>query len=102
MRVLIILLSLTAPTIFTGCAGGPKRESTGEFIDSAAITTKVKAALASDERVSALDVKVVTYKGSVQLSGWVDSYEEREAAEEVTSNVSGVENVENLIRVKKD
>ena len=83
-----------------GCAGGPTQQSTGEFIDDAAITTKVKANLAQDPVVSALDVKVDTFKGTVQLNGFVDTAEQKSRAEQVARGVQGVQNVQNHLSVK--
>ena len=83
-----------------GCAGGDTRQSTGEYIDDAAITSKVKSKLLSDDDVSGLAVEVETYKGVVQLSGFVDSDAEKRRAEDLAEEVSGVRSVRNDIRVK--
>ncbi|HEX7028511.1 MAG TPA: BON domain-containing protein [Gammaproteobacteria bacterium] len=83
-----------------GCAGTDTRQSTGEYIDDAAITSKVKSELLRDDRVSGLAVEVETYKGVVQLSGFVDSADERRRAEELAEEVNGVRNVRNDIQVK--
>lgn len=86
--------------IFVGCAGGNHKRSTGEYIDDASITTKVKSAFAADPTVSAMDVKVKTYKGVVQLSGFVDTAEQAQKAEEIAEDVQGVVSVQNDIIVK--
>lgn len=92
---------ITAAGAFTGgCASTPTRESTGEYVDDSAITTKVKAELARDSSVSALDVKVNTYKGQVQLSGFVDTADQKSHAEQIARGVSGVQSVQNRITVK--
>jgi osmotically-inducible protein OsmY len=83
-----------------GCAAQPSRESTGEYIDDAAITTKVKAALVADKEVSALDVKVETFRGVVQLSGFADNQREISRAVSVSRGVKGVRSVKNDMRVK--
>ena len=95
-----ILCGLALSLVLLGCAATDNRESTGEYIDSAVLTSKVKAQLVKNEKVSALDVKVKTYKGRVQLSGFVDSWEEKLIAGSVASNVQGVLDVENDIEVK--
>lgn len=95
----VCLLFLVGAGLF-GCAGSETRQSTGEYIDDASITSKVKSRLLSDDDVSGLAVEVETYKGVVQLSGFVDSNEERRRAEELAEEVSGVRNVRNDIRVK--
>jgi hyperosmotically inducible periplasmic protein len=98
--VTILAVGLGAATLSSGCAGTATRESTGEYIDDAAVTTKVKAALVKDPLVSALDVKVDTFKGTVQLSGFVDTAEQKSRAEQVASGVSGVAGVRNNISLK--
>lgn len=83
-----------------GCAGTATRESTGEYVDDAGITAKVKAAFVRDPVVKALDVKVETFKGVVQLSGFVDSAEQKSRAEQIARNTTGVQSVRNNIAVK--
>ena len=89
------LVSLT-----TGCAGTPTKESTGEFVDDSTITTKVKAAFVKDELVKASDVSVETFKGVVQLSGFVDSSAQKSRAGRLAAEVTGVRDVKNHITVK--
>lgn len=84
----------------TGCSSTPTRQSTGEYIDDAAITTKVKAAMVKDPVVSAFDVGVDTFKGVVQLNGFVDTPEQKAAAERIAASVSGVQSVRNNVTVK--
>lgn len=94
------LLGTLATVALAGCAATPTRESTGEYIDDSAITTKVKAKLVEDKQTSALSIKVVTYKGVVQLSGFAKSEGERKRAEELAESVPGVKSVRNDIIVK--
>lgn len=84
-----------------GCASGPQRESTGEILDDSVITSKVKTALFRDPDVSGFQVKVETYKGQVQLSGFVDTPRQKAKAEEIVRSVSGVRSVMNDIVVKR-
>lgn len=98
--LLACTLTLGIGASLTGCAGTSTRESTGEYIDDSAITTKVKAAFAADNDVSALAVKVKTYKGTVQLSGFVNTAAEKAEAERLARGVNGVQNVVNNITVK--
>jgi len=93
---------LAAWTILSilGCAATPTRESTGGYLDDATITTKVKGAIAADQKLAALQIKVETYKGIVELSGFVDSAQSKERAGEVASQVSGVKDVHNNLIVK--
>lgn len=93
------MMALLAATI-SGCATTPTSEGTGEYFDSATITTKVKSAYASDPVVSALRVHVTTYKGVVQLSGFVSSAVEKQKAETIARSVAGVKDVKNGIVVK--
>ena len=78
----------------------PARESAGEYIDDTAITAKVKAAFVKDKEVKATEVKVETYKGTVQLSGFASDSKAIERAIQLASNVPGVKSVRNDIRLK--
>ncbi len=82
------------------CAPTPQREGTGEYIDDAMITTKVKAALAADPNVKATEVKVETFKGTVQLSGFVSNQEARRRAVELARSTNGVRNVKDDMLIK--
>ena len=84
-----LLVSLAA------CAPTPTREGTGEYVDDSVITGKVKAAFAADPTVKATQVQVETFKGTVQLSGFVDSRESAEKAVEIARGVKGVKSVKN-------
>lgn len=96
-----ILLVLAGPSFFTiGCSSTPTRQSTGEYIDDMAITAKVKTAFVQDPVVKALDVGVDTFKGVVQLNGFVDTAEQKARAEQIARNVIGVVNVQNGLSVK--
>lgn len=90
-----------ATGLLSGCAGTPTKESTGEYIDNTALTAKIKAALISDELVKARDVQVETFKGVVQLAGFVDTAEQKAQAERIAQGMSGVKEVKNNIVVKK-
>lgn len=98
--VTILALSGGAAALQTGCAGTATRSSTGEFIDDATITTKVKAAFVRDPVVKALDVNVDTFKSVVQLSGFVNTTDEKARAEQVAAGIAGVSSVKNNITVK--
>lgn len=78
----------------------PTRESTGEYVDDAAITAKIKAAFVKDSEVRALDVKVETVRGVVQLSGTARSNSEIERAGQIARNVPGVTAVRNDLRLR--
>jgi len=83
-----------------GCAGSRTRESTGEFVDDNVLTAKVKAALFADKDVSGFQVNVETFKGVVQLSGFVDTAAQARKAVEIAKGVSGVKEVKNSILLK--
>ena len=78
-----------------GCTSSPTRESVGEYLDSVAITTKVKAAVFRDPELSVLDIGVETFKGVVRLSGSVDAPEDKAMAAEIASRIEGVRQVQN-------
>lgn len=97
LRTLLVLLVLA----IAGCAGDRTSESTGEYVDDSVITTKVKAAIAENLGVaSTTAVGVETFKGIVQLSGFVDSETDRQLAEAAAKRVTGVKSVQNSIAVK--
>ncbi len=100
-RLLHALGVALVASALAACAGSPTKESTGELIDDTAVTTKVKSRLIGDKDVSALDVRVETFKGTVQLSGFVGSEQERERAAELARSVDGVKEVKNDLRLKR-
>lgn len=75
------------------CAPTSKSEGTGEYVDDSVITAKVKTAFAEDPQVKATQVKVETFKGTVQLSGFVDSRAQAERAVRLARQVKGVQAV---------
>jgi osmotically-inducible protein OsmY len=83
-----------------GCAGTATQSSTGEYIDDTWITTKAKAVLIEDSLVSATEVNVETFKGVVQLSGFVSSDEAMNQAVRLVSDIQGVTEVKNDMRVR--
>jgi len=86
-----------------GCAGTDTRESTGEYVDSVALTTKVKTALAQGQgAMSLIDVQVETFGDTVQLSGFVDSQADKDMAGQIAAEVNGVVNLQNAIALKSE
>jgi len=83
-----------------GCASGPQKESAGEYVDDSMITAKVKAAFAADSNVKATEINVETFKGDVQLSGFVSDAGDAQKAVAIARGVKGVTSVKNDIRVK--
>ncbi len=94
----LVLLMLVAT--IAACASTRTHESTGEYVDDSTITTKVKALLAEDNFLKSFEIGVETYKGTVQLSGFVNSREAFAKAGEITRSVKGVRDVRNNLIVK--
>jgi len=94
------LAAVVLAALLTACGGSPTKESTGEYIDDTAITTKVKTAFVQDKEVKVTEIKVDTFKGNVQLSGFASTSAEIERAVEIASQVPGVKSVRNDIRLK--
>jgi hyperosmotically inducible protein len=93
-----LLLGTVAFT--SACSATATRQSTGEYIDDTTITAKVKSAFVSDDNVKAMDVQVETFRGVVQLSGFVDTAFQKQQAETVARGVNGVRDVTNNIQLK--
>jgi hyperosmotically inducible protein len=94
-----VLLMLIATLV--ACASTSKQEGAGEYVDDSVITTKVKTMLANDDFLKSFEITVETYKGTVQLSGFVDSQKAIDKAGEIASSVKGVKSVKNNLNVKK-
>jgi len=90
----ILLLSML------GCASTAQREGTGEYVDDSVITTKVKAAIFDEPSLKVAEINVETFKGVVQLSGFVNSSADISKAVEVARGVKGVKSVKNDMRLK--
>ncbi len=99
-RFLSILICIGLIAVFLGCASTQKREGTGEYIDDSVITTKVKSAILNEPSLKVFQINVETYKGEVQLSGFVDSAQMVKKAGEVARSVKGVTSVKNNLIVK--
>ena len=90
-----------ASSLFTGCAGNRTERSTGEYIDDKAVQARVKSALGDHKEYKFGDVEVKAFKGSVQLSGFVNSDDQKDKAAEIAKKVDGVREVINNISIKK-
>ena len=93
-----ILAVLLVTTL--GCAATAKQESTGEYVEDSVITTKVKAAVLAEPTLKSAEINVETFKGVVQLSGFVNSESDTKTALNVTRGITGVKSVKNDMRVK--
>ncbi len=96
----VFLLAVGATALTTGCASEGTKSSFGEVVDDSVITTKVKSLFVEDKTVSALQISVETYKGTVQLSGFANTQAESKRAAEIAASVKGVKEVKNNIVVK--
>ena len=84
-----------------GCTSTPQQQSTGQAIDDGVVTAKVKAKLIEDPVTKAHQINVETFKGTVQLSGFVESNEARTRALELAKDVEGVKKVTDALEVRK-
>ena len=100
IRCLVLLMLITTATIFMACASTSTKEGTGEYVDDSVITTKVKSLLANDAFFKSFQISVETYRGTVQLSGFVDSQKAVDKAGEIAGSVQGVKSVKNNLIVK--
>lgn len=101
LRFPTLLLAVAAAlTTLVGCTATPQRESAGQYLDDTAITAKIKAAIFNEPSLKSAEVKVETFKGVVQLSGFVNSQADIARAAAVAGGVSGVKSVKNDMRLK--
>jgi len=94
----LVLLMLIAT--FAACASTRTQESTGEYVDDSVITTKVKSLLAADDFLKSFQISVETYKGVVQLSGFVNAQNAVDKAAQIARSVKGVTSIKNDLIVK--
>ncbi len=83
-----------------GCAATPQQEGTGEYIDDSVLTTKVKAAIFNEPTLKSAEINVESFKGTVQLSGFVSSQANINKALEVARTIKGVKAVKTDMRIK--
>jgi osmotically-inducible protein OsmY len=99
-RIFSLLVIIGLVITFVGCAATSKKQSTGQYVDDSVITTKVKAAIFEEPGLKTMQIEVKTYKGVVQLSGFVDTPQSVTRAGQVAATVNGVKSVENDLLVK--
>lgn len=95
------VLTVASVGTLTACTNTYHQESTGQYVDSSVITTKVKSRLFADNNIKSLPITVKTYKNIVQLSGFVNTPAQRLRAMQIARNVDGVSEVQNFLVVKK-
>ena len=100
VKTITTLVSAFLLTGALGCASSRTHEGTGQYVDDSVITTKVKAAILGEPGLKVSEVNVETYKGVVQLSGFVTSRADINSAVRVASAVGGVKSVTNEMQVK--
>ncbi len=99
-RRLATLAGILFVALALGCASTAKKEGTGEYVDDTVVTTKVKAAIFNEPTLKSAEINVETFKGVVQLSGFVSSAANETLAVQVARNVAGVKSVKNDMRLK--
>jgi osmotically-inducible protein OsmY len=99
-RIAKFLLCFGLITSFLVCTAVAQSETPGQYLDDSVITTKVKTAIFNEESLKSLQIEVETYKGVVQLSGFVDSAASVKKAGDVSGKVEGVKSVKNNLIVK--
>lgn len=97
LSALFLALSLV---FAAGCASTATQEGTGEYVDDSVITTKVKAAVFNEPSLKVAEINVETFKGTVQLSGFVSSHDAANKAIALARGVAGVKSVKNDMRIK--
>ena len=99
-RILGALLASIVLATAVGCASTRTHEGTGQYVDDSVITAKVKAAILGEPGLKVAEINVETFKGAVQLSGFVSSNEDIASAVKVARAVDGVKSVKNGMQVK--
>jgi len=100
VKTLAMALSVGMIATTMGCAASRNHEGTGQYVDDSVITTKVKAAILGDSTLKVSEINVETFKGTVQLSGFVNSREDINKAVQVARGVDGVKAVTNKMQMK--
>jgi hyperosmotically inducible periplasmic protein len=101
LGLILCLGAMPLVTMITGCAGDRYHQSTGEAIDDQGVSMRVRSALSNDAQYKYDGVSVKTFKGTVQLSGFVNASAQKSRAESLAKGVEGVKDVENGITVKE-
>jgi hyperosmotically inducible periplasmic protein len=105
MMVVVACSMLGVGTLLTtGCKSSENstHRTAGTYVDDAAITAKIKAKMVADKSVKAHEINVDTFQGNVQLNGFVDNDTQKQRAEEIARNVSGVMNVQNNLQLRPE
>ena len=98
-RILNVIFAILLASVL-GCASSSTKEGTGEYFDDTAITAKVKSAVLNEPTLKSAEINVETFKGAVQLSGFVKYQADINKAAEIARSVKGVKSVKNDMRLK--
>jgi len=99
-KYLSAIFMVAALVSVVACSSTSKKEGTGEYVDDAVITTKAKAAILKEPTLKVSEINVETFKGVVQLSGFVKDASDARTAANIVSHIDGVKSVKNDIRLK--
>ncbi|HVF15865.1 MAG TPA: BON domain-containing protein [Steroidobacteraceae bacterium] len=97
----LLLAAVMSSTVIVGCSSTPTQQSTGQAIDDGVVTAKVKAKLIEDPVTKAHQISVETFKGNVQLSGFVETEQARSRALQLARDTAGVKNVRDALEVRR-
>ena len=97
----LLVAACMAATVMVGCSSTPTQQSAGQAVDDGVVTAKVKAALVADPVTKAHQINVETFKGTVQLSGFVETDEARTRALQLARDVEGVRKVKDAMEVRR-
>jgi osmotically-inducible protein OsmY len=96
----LLLAAVMASTV-VACSSSPTQQSTGQAIDDGVVTAKVKAKLIEDPVTKAHQINVETFKGNVQLSGFVETDQARVRALQLARGTDGVKSVKDALEIRK-
>jgi osmotically-inducible protein OsmY len=100
IKTLTALVATTMLLVTLGCASTRTHEGTGQYVDDSVITTKVKSAILGEPGLKVSEINVETFKGIVQLSGFVSTRTDIDRAIKLAHNVDGVKSVKNDMQLK--
>ena len=99
-RLLLSSFAVASVALLAACAGSPRTESTGEYVEDSVLTGRVKAAILAEPSLRSMEINVETFKGRVQLSGFVNSQADIDRTVAMVRAMSGVGSVKNDMRLK--
>ncbi len=96
----LLIAAMLGSSLIAGCSSTPSQQSTGEAIDDGVVTARVKAKLIEDPVTKAHQINVDTFKGTVQLSGFVETEQARSRALQIAREVNGVKQVKDALQIR--